>query len=131
MNMPGAGTCFFVRRAGDAFRKAGSPGAAGKLFLGDAHAEHGGVQAVAGAVGAKGDPLPQPAQATVVAAIWVAGTLAVLVLLLRQADPSIPLGLIVRCAITMALIIPAALQLPYRSIQPIITALKRLRGFLK
>lgn len=75
--------------------------------------------------------LPQPAQATVVAAIWVAGTLAVLVLLLRQADPSIPLGLIVRCAITMALIIPAALQLPYRSIQPIITALKRLRGFLK
>lgn len=75
--------------------------------------------------------IPQPAQTTVLAAIWAAGIIAMLALLLRETAPVVSLGRITRCVLTMALIVPAALQLPYRSVGPICTAVKRLRGFLK
>ena len=66
-----------------------------------------------------------------VAAIWAAAVLGALALLTLRADPAVPLGSIVLELLSMTVLIPAALQLPYRNIRPTREALNRIRGFLK
>lgn len=70
-------------------------------------------------------------QAGAVAAIWAAAVLGALALLTLRADPAIPLGSIVLELLSMTVLVPAALQLPYRNIRPTREALSRIYGFLK
>ena len=71
------------------------------------------------------------AQIAAVAAVWAAATLGAFAWMALQPDPARPLGSLVLELLGMTLLIPAALQLPYRNLRPTREALTRIRGCLK
>lgn len=70
-------------------------------------------------------------QLGVTAAIWSAGALLMVLRAVQPVEPGIPLGTLALLLIGMALVVPAALQLPYRNLIPAWRAYQRVRGFLK
>ena len=71
------------------------------------------------------------AQTTAASALWAAGALIALTSLLRQTPNSLLLGTVVLTLLATAVIVPAALLLPWRSVLPAWGAFRRIRSFLK
>ena len=70
-------------------------------------------------------------QTCAVSAIWCTGTLMMILRAVQPSEPGIALGTLCLLLIGMALIVPGALQLPYRNLHPAWEAFRRVRGFLK
>ena len=65
------------------------------------------------------------------AAIWAAGALIMVLRAVLDAERAVPVASLCLLLLGMALIVPAALQVPYRNLPPAFAALRRVRGFLK
>ena len=70
-------------------------------------------------------------QTVVMASLWSAGTLMMLLRAIQTTEPGISLGMLVLLLLGMALIVPAALQAPYRNSSAAWEAYQRVRGILK
>ena len=70
-------------------------------------------------------------QTVVMASLWSAGALMMLLRAIQTTEPGISLGMLVLLLLGMALIVPAALQAPYRNLQSAWEAYRRVRNFLK
>lgn len=65
------------------------------------------------------------------AAVWAAGALFMVLRAVLPAERAVPISSLCLLLLGMALIVPAALQVPYRNLPPAFAALRRVRGFLK
>ena len=74
---------------------------------------------------------PRAMQTAAVTALWAAGTLGIAAYMLLQTENAPSLGTVTLVLLAMTLLVPAALQLPYRNLRPTAEALRRIRGFLR
>jgi hypothetical protein len=75
--------------------------------------------------------VPYAVQNAAMAALWCFGTLMMVLRAVQPSEPGIPLGTFVLLLLGMAVIVPAALQAPYRNLHPAWAAYRRVRNFLK
>ena len=75
--------------------------------------------------------VPYAVQAAVMAALWIAGTLMTVLRAIQPTASGTPLGMLGLLLLGMTLIVPAALQAPYRNLRPAWEAFRRVHGFLK